>query len=64
LRTGSKFSLGAGRSKIFYVREAVLAHLEDLEDLYLTEKIARRIETGEESTSSLDDVEARLGLAD
>jgi RHH-type rel operon transcriptional repressor/antitoxin RelB len=53
-----------GRSKIFYVRETVLAHLEDLEDLYLAEKIARRIETGEESTSSLDDVEARLGLAD
>jgi RHH-type rel operon transcriptional repressor/antitoxin RelB len=53
-----------GRNKIFYVREAVLAHLEDPEDLYLAERIARRIETGEESTSSLDDVEARLGLAD
>lgn len=53
-----------GRSKAFYVREAVLAHLEDLEDLYLAEQVLRRIESGEESTSSLDDVEARLGLAD
>lgn len=53
-----------GRSKTFYVREAILAHLEDLEDLYMAEQVARRIESGEESTSSLDDVEARLGLAD
>lgn len=54
----------AGRSKAFYVREAVLAYLEDIEDLYLAEQVVRRIESGEESTSSLDDVEARLGLAD
>ncbi len=53
-----------GRSKAFYVREAVLAYLEDIEDLYLAEQVVRRIESGEESTSSLDDVEARLGLAD
>ncbi|MDQ2990595.1 MAG: DUF6290 family protein [Pseudomonadota bacterium] len=53
-----------GRSKTFYVREAILAHLEDLEDIFLAEQVLRRIESGEESTSSLDDVEARLGLAD
>jgi RHH-type rel operon transcriptional repressor/antitoxin RelB len=59
-----KLAKRTGRSKTFYVREAVLAHLEDLEDLYMAEQVARRIESGEESTSSLDDVEARLGLAD
>lgn len=53
-----------GRNKAFYVREAVLAYLEDIEDLYLAEQVVRRIESGEESKSSLDDVEARLGLAD
>lgn len=53
-----------GRSKAFHVREAVLAYLEDIEDLYLAEQVARRIESGEENTSSLDDVAARLGLAD
>ena len=59
-----KLAKRTGRSKTFYVREAVLAHLEDLEDLYMAEQVVRRIESGEGSTSSLDDVEARLGLAD
>lgn len=53
-----------GRSKTFYAREAILQHLEDLEDLYLAEQVVRRIQSGEERTSTLDDVEARLGLAD
>lgn len=53
-----------GRSKTFYAREAILHHLDAFEDLYLAEQVARRIENGEEGTSTLDDVEARLGLAD
>ncbi len=53
-----------GRSKTFYAREAILEHLDALEDLYLAEQVVQRIRSGEESTSSLDDVEARLGLAD
>ena len=27
-----------GRTKTFYVREAILDHLEDLEDIYIAEK--------------------------
>ena len=53
-----------GRSKTFYAREAILEHLDDLEDLYLAEQVVRRIRSGDESTSTLDEVEARLGLAD
>lgn len=53
-----------GRSKAFYAREAILAYLDDLEDLYLAEQVKRRIDGGEERTSSLDEIEARLGLAD
>lgn len=53
-----------GRSKTFYAREAILEHLENLESLYLAEQVMRRIESGEENTSTLDEVEARLGLAD
>ena len=53
-----------GRSKTFYAREAILEHLDDLEDLYLAEQVMKRIQSGEERTSSLDEVEARLGLAD
>ncbi len=53
-----------GRSKTFYAREAILEHLDDLEDLYLAEQVMRRIQSGEERTFTLDEVEARLGLAD
>lgn len=53
-----------GRSKTFYAREAILEHLDDLEDLYLAEQVMRRIQSGEECTSTLDQVGARLGLAD
>lgn len=53
-----------GRTKTFYVREAIEQHLEDLEDLYLAERVSKRIRAGKEQTSSLEEVEARLGLAD
>lgn len=53
-----------GRSKTFFAREAILEHLEKLEDLYLAEQVMQRIERGEERISTLDEVEARLGLAD
>ncbi|PMS37428.1 CopG family transcriptional regulator [Trinickia symbiotica] len=53
-----------GRTKTFYVREAIEQHVEDLEDMYLAERVAKRIRSGKEQTSSLDEVEARLGLAD
>ncbi|SFM51451.1 type II toxin-antitoxin system RelB family antitoxin [Rugamonas rubra] len=59
-----KLAKRTGRSKTFHAREAILKHLDDLEDLYLAEQIVRRIRSEEEHTATLDDVEARLGLAD
>jgi RHH-type rel operon transcriptional repressor/antitoxin RelB len=53
-----------GRSKSFFAREAILKHLSDLEDIYLAEQVMERIQSNEERTSALDDVETRLGLAD
>jgi RHH-type transcriptional regulator, rel operon repressor / antitoxin RelB len=53
-----------GRSKTFYAREAILEYLEDMEDLYLAEQVVRRLDSGDERTSPLEDVEKRLGLAD
>jgi RHH-type rel operon transcriptional repressor/antitoxin RelB len=47
-----------GRSKTYYAREAILEHLDDLEDYYLA---AARVE---EARLSLEDVERRLGLDD
>ncbi len=51
-----------GRTKTFYVREAILEHLQDLEDLYLAERALERIESGEERTIPLNEVMKRHGL--
>jgi RHH-type rel operon transcriptional repressor/antitoxin RelB len=53
-----------GRSKTYYVREALIQKLEDMEDLYMAEAVLERIRSGEEKTHSLADVERELGLAD
>ena len=53
-----------GRTKTFYAREAIIEHIEDLEDIYLAERTLERIARGEERTYPLDEVERELGLAD
>jgi RHH-type rel operon transcriptional repressor/antitoxin RelB len=53
-----------GRSKTYYAREAILAYLDEHEDRYMAEQVLARINSGDEKTLALDDVEARLGLAD
>nr|WP_298060012.1 DUF6290 family protein [uncultured Halomonas sp.] len=53
-----------GRTKSFYAREAILEHLDDLEDIYLAEKTLEQVRRGEMTTHSLEDVERDLGLAD
>lgn len=53
-----------GRTKTFYVREAILDHLDDLEDLYLAEQRLINNRAGKSQTYTLDEVERDLGLAD
>jgi len=53
-----------GRTKTFYAREAILEHLDDLEDLYLAEQRLIEIRAGRSATHTLADVEQSLGLAD
>jgi len=53
-----------GRTKSFYGREAILRHLDDLEDMYLAEKILDRIKSNRERTFTIDEVERELGLED
>lgn len=48
-----------GRSKSFYAREAILTHLEDLEDAYLAKKA---LEEGGERIP-LEDIMKEFGLA-
>jgi|SRR5271170_7362959 len=45
-----------GRTKTFYAREAILQHLEDLEDIYLAEKELANIRNGKAKTIPLDEV--------
>jgi RHH-type transcriptional regulator, rel operon repressor / antitoxin RelB len=53
-----------GRTKTYYAREAILKHLEDLEDLYLAEKELIEVRAGRSKTMSLKDVMTQHGLAD
>jgi RHH-type rel operon transcriptional repressor/antitoxin RelB len=53
-----------GRTKTFYTREAILAYMEDMEDLYLADKSMRALKSGKVKAIPLDQVERNLGLAD
>ena len=51
-----------GRTKSFYAREAILEHLDDLEDIYLADQVYARYLKGEEKTISLEESMKRLGI--
>jgi RHH-type transcriptional regulator, rel operon repressor / antitoxin RelB len=59
-----KLARRTGRTKSFYAREAILQHLEDLEDLYLAERALERIRKGEDDTIPLEEVMKRHGMED
>ena len=52
------------RTKAFYVKQALLEHLQDMEDYYMAEKVMERVRKGEERIYTLDEAEHELGLAD
>ena len=53
-----------GRTKTFYAREAVLRHLEDLEDIYLAEAALEDIRAGRSKTIPLESAMKKHGLED
>jgi RHH-type rel operon transcriptional repressor/antitoxin RelB len=53
-----------GRTKSFYLRQAAVEQIEDLEDLYLARTISRRVAEGKESVVTLDALERELGVED
>ncbi len=59
-----KLARRTGRTKTFYVREAILQHLEDLEDVYLAEARLEKIRSGEEEAIPLENVIERHGMED
>jgi RHH-type rel operon transcriptional repressor/antitoxin RelB len=53
-----------GRTKSFYVREAILEHLDDLEDIYFAEKELAEIRAGRAESTPLEEVMKEYGLVD
>jgi RHH-type rel operon transcriptional repressor/antitoxin RelB len=59
-----KLAKRTGRTKTFYAREAILRHLEDLEDVYEAERVLERVRAGKEKTHALNEVAKHLDLGD
>jgi len=57
-----KLAARTGRTKTFYVREAIIEHLEELEDAYLAEKTIAEIRAGKQKTVTLDELAAEYGI--
>ena len=51
-----------GRSKSFYVREAVLEHLADIEDIYLAEQRLADLQAGRTKAVLIEQVMKRYGM--
>ena len=51
-----------GRSKTFYMIEAIREHISDLEDLYLAERELEAIRTSAATTTPLAEVMRRYGI--
>ncbi|MEI6611143.1 MAG: TraY domain-containing protein [Deltaproteobacteria bacterium] len=53
-----------GRTKTFYAREAILEHLDDLEDIYLAEKRYGAVRSGRVKSVSLKNVMKQYDMED
>ena len=53
-----------GRTKTFYARQAILEHLDDLEDVFLAEKRLESLRAGRTRSVPLSEVLKRHGLDD
>ena len=59
-----KLAKRTGRSKTYYMLEAISEKLEDLEDLYLAEARTLDLKAGRSRTYTQEEMEKRYGLAD
>jgi RHH-type rel operon transcriptional repressor/antitoxin RelB len=53
-----------GRTKTYYVREAIEDHLDDLEEAYLAEKVLEKVRSGREKLIPFEDIMKQYGLED
>ncbi len=51
-----------GRTKTYYAREAILQHLDDLEDIYYAEKELAAVRSGRSKAIPLEEIMRRHGL--
>lgn len=59
-----KLARRTGRTKTFYARQAILQHLDELEDLYRAEVTLKRIRSGKDKPMPLEAVLKRHGVED
>jgi RHH-type rel operon transcriptional repressor/antitoxin RelB len=59
-----KLAKRTGRSKSYYMVEAISEKLEDLEDLYLAEARTLDMKAGRSQVYTQEEMEKRYGLAD
>jgi RHH-type rel operon transcriptional repressor/antitoxin RelB len=59
-----KLAKRTGRSKTYYMVEAISEKLEDLEDLYLAEARTLDLKAGRSGVYTQEEMENRYGLAD
>ncbi len=57
-----RLSKATGRTKTFYAREAILEHLDDLEDLYLAKQRLADLRDGRDTSVPIEDVMKRYGI--
>jgi RHH-type rel operon transcriptional repressor/antitoxin RelB len=53
-----------GRSKSFYVKQAIEEQIADLEDLFLARRIAKRVADGREGVITFEELEREFGVDD
>ena len=53
-----------GRTKTYYAREAILQHLEELEDIYVAERRLEAVRSGRSKPVPIEKVMRRYGMSD
>lgn len=53
-----------GRTKSYYITEAIREHLDDLEDVYLAEQRLADIRSGKTQAARIEEVMKRYGVED
>lgn len=60
----NRLAAKTGRSKTYYVTEAIIEHLGDIEDSYLAAQRLEDVMKGTSRTFTLDEARKQLGLDD